>query len=182
MLFACISFTSFGQYEYAPSKEYPYGRPNPKAPEQIKDYEPMIGKCQCKSTSRAPDGTWAEEVDMEWTFQYIMNGLGVQDFTLKSDGTHSGSIRQYDADSAKWFVHYYTSRATGTVPLSYWTGNLEEDKIVLSRPQTSPQGLEGFSRLTFYDFSNNGYKWVGEWVDINNTIVYAFWKIECKRE
>ena len=25
--------------------------------------------------------------------------------------------------------------------------------------------MEGFYRLTFYDISKKGYKWVGEWVD-----------------
>lgn len=181
MLLACISFSSFGQYEYAPSKKYPYGRPNPEAPEQIKDYEPMIGTCNCKSYRKGKDGEWGEAVDMTWTFQYILNGMGVQDYTLKEDGAHSGSIRQYDADSARWNVHYYSSPAPGVAPLSHWTGNLEGDKIILYRPQQSPQGYDGYSRLTFYDFSDKGYKWKGEWIDEGNTIVFPFWKIECKR-
>lgn len=142
----------------------------------------MIGQCNCKSYRKGTDGNWAEPVDMVWTWQYIMNGMGVQDYTLKSDGSHGGSIRQYDADSAKWYVHYYTTNAPGFAPMSYWTGNREDGKIVLYKPQKSPQGFDGYSRLTFYDFSDQGYKWVGEWIDVGNTVVFPFWKIECKRD
>lgn len=180
VLLTLSSYYSFAQYDYAPSQAFPYGKPNPAAPKQITDFEPMIGKCNCKSTNRAPDGTWAETVNMEWTFQYILNGMGVEDYTYKEDGTYAGSIRQYNADSAQWYVHYYSSKSP-IGPLSFWTGNREEDKIVLSMPQKSPQGYDGYSRLTFYDFSDQGYKWIGEWVDVNNTIVYPFWKIECTR-
>ena len=59
-----------------------------------------------------------------------MNGTAVQDETLKEDGVHSGSIRQYDKDSLRWNVHYYTTRATvATLPV--WNGNKKDGKIVL---------------------------------------------------
>jgi hypothetical protein len=168
------------EFQYEPSKEFPYGRPNPEAPKEIRDYQPMIGKCKCKSQSANPDGTWQDPVSMYWTFEYIGNGMAVQDKTLKSDGKHSGSIRQYDADSARWNVHYY-STGRSTAPLSYWTGNKEGEKIILFKPQTSPQGNAGFSRLTFYDIDEKGFEWIGEWVDTSQTIVFPFWKISCDK-
>lgn len=70
----------------------------------------MIGECQCKSTARNPEDTWANEIDMTWRFKYIMNGIAVQDETLKADGGHSRCIRQFNADSSKWHVHYYSSK------------------------------------------------------------------------
>ena len=169
-----------GQYE--PSKAHPYGQPNPDAPAQIKDFAPMIGRCDCISESRNQDGTWAEPINMTWTFKYIMNGWGVQDETIKEDGGHSGSIRQYIADSARWYVHYY-SNVSPTTQLSAWEGNLTEakDKIVLYRPQTAPNGMEGWFRLSFYDFTDNGYKWIGEWTDKAENIQYPTWKISCTR-
>lgn len=183
-LLLCLSFSinaqSFSEYE--PNKEYPYGRPNPEAPKQVKDFAPMIGTCDCKSENRNPDGSWNEAIDMQWTFKYIMNGWGVQDETLKEDGGHSGSIRQYIADSSRWYVHYYANKGPTTV-LSTWEGNRSEaeDKIVLYRDQTAPNGFEGWYRLTFYDFSASGYKWIGEWVDKAENIVYPTWKISCTR-
>ncbi|MEM5565232.1 hypothetical protein WNY78_08955 [Psychroserpens sp. AS72] len=175
------SFFGFSQNEYEPSKSFPFGKVNPTAPEQTKDYQALIGLCNCKSTSRNQDGSWAEPIDMTWNWKYIMNGMAVQDETLKADGKHSGSIRQFIADSSKWYVHYYAS-GTPTTKLSTWEGNTTKDgNIVLYKDQKAPNGTDGFSRLTFYEINDKGYKWVGEWVDKTETTTFAFWKIECIR-
>ncbi|GAB5528204.1 MAG: hypothetical protein Roseis2KO_60760 [Roseivirga sp.] len=178
---ASLMAQEYAQYEVSAAN--PYGLPNPKAPEQVKDFAPMIGKCHCKSETRNADGTWAAPVDMTWTFKYIMNGLGVQDETIKADGGHSGSIRQYHVDSARWYVHWYGS-ASPTPVLSAWEGNAtaEKDKIMLYRDQAAPNGMDGYFRLTFYDFNNTGYKWVGEWTDKAEKIVFPTWKISCTRK
>ncbi|MCE7991014.1 MAG: hypothetical protein HEP71_03505 [Roseivirga sp.] len=169
--------------KYEVSTTNPFGLLNPEAPEQVKDFAPMIGRCLCQSETRNQDGTWAEPTEMMWTFKYIMNGLGVQDETVKADGKHSGSIRQYHADSARWYVHWYGSASPTTV-LSTWEGNAstEKDKIVLYRDQAAPNGMEGYYRLTFYDFTDSGYKWAGEWTDKAESIVYPTWKITCTRK
>lgn len=173
--------TVFAKYEYEPNNEYPFGQLNPDAPKETADFTPMIGKCNCKSETRNPDGTWNEAIDMTWTFKYIMNGMAVQDETLKSDGKHSGSIRQFYADSSRWYVHYYSSPFGANI-LPTWEGNKKDDKIVLYRDQKAPNGMEGSYRLTFYDMSEIGYKWIGEWVDNDEKIVYPTWKISCKKE
>ena len=177
-----VSFTVFAQYEFEPSSEFPYGRPNTEAPQQIKDFQPMIGKCYCKSETRNQDGSWNDAIDMTWTFKYIMNGLGVQDETLKVDGGHSGSLRQFVVDSSRWYVHYYSSKSVATT-LPTWEGSKKEDgKIILYRDQKAPNGTEGFYRLTFYDISDSGYKWIGEWVNKDESFVYPTWKIDCKKQ
>ena len=174
-----ISVTAFSQYEYAVSKEYPYGKYNPKAPKEVKDYEDLIGACNCKSERRKPDGTWAKPVKTKWLWKYIMNGTGVQDMTLKADGSHGGSIRQFNKDSLRWYVHYYTTKVASP-RLGAWTGNKDEKgNIVLYKKQKATNGTEGFSRLTFYDINKKGYKWIGEWVDKTETVIFPFWKISC---
>ena len=171
----------FSQYQYEPSNKFPYGRPNPEAAEQIKDFAPMIGECKCISTARNQDGSWAEPQEMKWRFKYIMNGKAIQDETLKADGAHSGSIRQFIADSSRWYVHYYSSN-TPTTTLSTWEGTKKEDKIVLYRKQKAPNGMDGFFRLSFYDMNDDGYKWIGEWVDTTEKIKFPTWKITCNRK
>lgn len=165
-------------YDYVPSEKHPYGLPNPKAPAQIKDFEPMIGKYKCLSATIKSDGTWTENVDMIWSFKYIMNGMAIQDETLQTTGAHSGSIRQYISDSSRWYVHFYSSTAPSTT-LSTWEGNREEGKIVLYQEQAAPNGTEGYYRLTFSDFVQDGYKWVGEWVDKTESVVFPTWRIKC---
>lgn len=176
-----LSFSVFSQYDYEVSKENPYGKYNPKAPKQLQDYKGLIGSCKCKSESRNSDGTWNKPVKMIWKWKYIMNGTAVQDMTLKEDGNHSGSIRQYNKDSLTWYVHYFNSKAV-TPKLRAWSGNKnKEGNIVLYMDQKSPNGTEGTSRLTFYDIDEEGYKWVGEWVDKTETVVFPFWKISCDK-
>ncbi len=183
-LLVCLLATAIAtaQSEYEPTEIDPYGTKNPKAPEQLDDFKPMIGMCDCDSERRNPDGTWAKAIKMTWKYSYIMNGMAIQDETLKADGKHSGSIRQFSKDSLKWYVHYYAS-ATPTATLSSWEGNKTADgNIVLYKPQKAPNGTDGFSRLTFYDITDKGYKWIGEWVDKTETVVFPFWKIACVKQ
>ena len=175
-------FSLFAQYDYAVSSEFPYGQLNPEAPKQTADYKELIGICDCTSISRKQDGTWAEPVKMEWKFKYILNGMGVQDETLKMDGSHSGSIRQYNKDSLQWYVHYYTS-TVASPNLRAWKGNRTGDEIILYNKQAAPNGTPGFHKIRFYDISTKGFKWLGAWVNTNETFSYETWKIDCvKRE
>jgi len=172
------SFSSFSQYDYAATVKNPFGKLNPDAPKEVADYKDLIGTCDCKSIARIDRDNWADTVAMKWTFKYIMNGLGVQDQTLKADGTHSGSIRQFNADSSMWYVHYYTSRASVPV-LPAWGGGMRGDKIVLYNDQPAPNGTEGFFKITFSDISSEGFNWTGAWTSKDESIIYPTWKIFC---
>ena len=170
-------------FSYDASKKHPFGLPNPKAPKQLLDFDPLIGECECMSEIRKKDQTWKEPAPMIWRFKYIMNGMAVQDETLKPDGIHSGSIRQYDADSTSWYVHYYSNSTPLPVTLPAWKGGkTDEGKIILFRDQTAPNGMKGFYRITFYDIKENGFKWIGEWTSKDQSIAYPTWKIDCKKK
>lgn len=183
LMLLCFSLTTMGyaQRDYEATAEHPYGLRNPEAPAQLDDFKPLIGTCNCSSERKSPDGNWAEPIDMRWKFKYIMNGTAIQDETLKADGIHSGSIRQFNTDSLKWYVHYYTSASVAPT-LSSWEGTKQDNgKIVLYKPQKAPNGMDGFARLTFYDISSSGFRWIGEWVDPSETVIFPFWKIQCTK-
>ena len=170
-----------GKYSFEPSNEFPFGQPHPDAPEELLDFATLIGESVCTSTTRNAKQEWQEPVSMLWRWKYIMNGMGVQDETLKEDGLHSGSIRQYIPDSTRWFVHYYSSWSPST-QLPTWEGKRTEDeKIILYRDQPAPNGMEGDYRLTFYDISERAFKWVGEWVTKDESFALATWKIDCEK-
>ena len=170
------------QYEYEPSESHPFGLPNPNAPSEIKDFQAMIGICDCLSSRIGKDGNWLEADKMTWEFKYIMNGMAIQDQTLKEDGLHTGNIRQFNSDSSLWYVHYYTSAAAPST-LATWQGGKKNETILLYKEQKSPNGMDGKYRITFKDISENGYSWLGEWINMDESIVFPTWKIECtKRE
>ncbi|MCB0375165.1 MAG: DUF4440 domain-containing protein [Sinomicrobium sp.] len=179
-----IFFSSFfcrAQYEFEPSEAHPFGLPNPKAPKELLDFAPMIGECDCSSQTRNPDQTWQKPVAMVWRFKYIMNGMAVQDETLKEDDFYAGSIRQFIADSSRWYVHYYNARTPAPVLPSWKGGKNKDGKIVLYRDQKAPNGMEGWYRITFYAIDAAGFRWIGEWVPKDESFAFPTWKIDCKK-
>lgn len=166
--------------KYEASIKYPFGKLNPEAPAETGDYDKLIGTCDCKSSTRNPDRSWTEPQDMVWTFKYIMNGTAVQDDSYKADGSHSGSIRKFVADSSRWYVHWY-SNSSLQAAMPYWEGGKRGDSIVLYNEQKAPNGMDGFFRITFKDISEEGFNWLGEWVDTTESFRFPTWKIECKK-
>lgn len=180
LLLSYCLLPGFGQsMEYEPDTAYPYGRLNPSAPKAVSDYSEMIGSSNCISVQRSQDGTWLDSLDMIWKFSYIMNGTAVQDEVFREGGLYAGSLRQYQSDSAKWYVSYYSS--LGLPPYSVWTGNREGNRIVLYKPNSVIQNRSGTSRLTFYDISASRFKWEGEWLSDDGTIEFVFWRISCEK-
>jgi hypothetical protein len=166
--------------DYSVSEKNPYGQPNPNAPQQIEDFAPMIGDCDCKSLRRNSDGTWQDTLNMVWRFKYILNGMAIQDETWHENDFYATSIRQFNTDSLNWVVSFYGTRFISN-KVSVWHGNKIGDDIVLKMPQKSPNGLDGINRLTFFDVSEDGFKWKGEWTNLDESIVYPFWMIDCKK-
>lgn len=183
LLFSFLIISSaFAQYEYAASDINPFGSLNPNAPEEVADYELLIGESTCTSVSRAPDQTWNPEVNMKWRFKYIMNGMAVQDETLKADGTHSGSIRQFNTDSSAWYVHYFTSSGAVSSLPTWEGGTNDNNEIILYRDQAAPNGFDGFFKIRFYDITEDSFEWLGAWVSIDESVQFPTWKISCQKD
>lgn len=178
----CTQAVFSQERQFEPSLEHPFGLPNPKAPEQLMDFAPLIGECECRSYLRVNQNEWNDTTDMIWQFKYIMNGMGVQDETWLPDGKYAGSIRQFIADSGQWYVHYYSSPlATPTLPS--WEGSKQENgDIVLYRDQQAPNGMDGKYKITFSNISEDGFDWLGEWVTPDESIHYPTWKIWCQKK
>ncbi|MDW3196525.1 MAG: hypothetical protein R8G66_29385 [Cytophagales bacterium] len=185
-LFVLLAMTLQAQdqskFQYEPSVENPFGLPNPKAPPEIKDYDPLMGESHCKSVTRLPDQTWGDTTTMTWRYKYIMNGHAVQDETFKEDWTYAGSIRQYNADSAAWYVHYYSIPGIPSTLPSWEGGKTNDTTMILYRDNTAPNGMEGFYRITFSDISYDSFNWAGEWTSKDESIVYPLWYLFCEKK
>jgi len=176
-----VAFALQAQQQNKVSDAFPFGKIHPDAPEALADFAPMIGICDCKSVQRNKQGVFQDTIDAVWQFKYILNGMAIQDETWKADGSTTSSIRQYNSDILKWYVTFFSSNQANPSP-STWSGTKnEKGDVVLYLPQEAPNGMEGFSRLTFYNISEKGFDWIGEWVDTKETFSYPFWEIKCKK-
>lgn len=166
---------------YESSIDFPFGQVNPDAPNELSDFADLIGECDCKSVRRTGQD-WGDTTSMVWRFKYIMNGMAVQDEVIRSDGKHAGSIRQYNPDSLLWYVHYYSSNFPIN-KLSVWEGNkTDKGDIVLFKEQKSPNGIDGYYRITFSEISKRGFNWDGDWISKDASIVFPTWKIACTKK
>ena len=177
-LFVFIFQFVVAQMENESSQEMPFGQIHPEAPKELGDFSDLIGICDCQSVQRNPQGEWGDTVKTVWQFKYIMNGKAIQDETWKDDGGHSSSIRQYNPDSMAWYVTFFSANFANPSP-SVWKGGKQGKDIVLKLPQKAPNGMEGISRLTFFEISPSGFRWKGEWVNEEQGIIYPFWTIDC---
>lgn len=169
------------QFYFEPSNEYPFGRLNPAAPEEVADFDPLIGISECASERRNNDGTWNESATLIWKWKYVMNGMGVQDETLQEGRFSAGSIRQFNPDSSAWYVHYYSSNAPVPVLPSWKGGKTDETTITLYREQTAPNGMDGFYKISFLNMTESSFDWLGEWVSPDESFIYPTWKISCRK-
>ncbi len=176
-----LSAQSDLHYRFEPNPQNPFGKRDPATPMASGDFDPLIGEQACLSLTRIDRDNWADTTTMLWRWKYIMNGNAVQDETLLPNGRNAGSIRQYIADSANWYVHFYSSTLPSTA-LPAWEGNLTDTgDIVLYRPQTAPNGMEGFYKIVFSEIDPWGFDWLGAWVTPDEKIVYQTWKIWCDK-
>lgn len=134
-----------------------------------------------QSIARTSTGEWQKDtIQVIWRYKYILDGMAVQDETLKADGTHTTSIRQFDPDSEKWFVTFFTTARPGALPLT-WTGQRQGNEIILYNEQKAPNGTDGYYKITFSEITNNSFKWLGEWTDKGEKFSYPTWYIQCTK-
>jgi hypothetical protein len=165
---------------YEANEKFPFGRLNPNAPIEVREYESLIGICDCKFLLRNPDQSWSDTTRMIWKWKYIMNGQAIQDEAWRENNFMAGSIRQYHIDSAQWVVTYYSLPSVAWESPIWHGGQDTNGDIVLYKPQ-NVQGAEGFYKITFFDISESGFNWKGEWVNVDESIVFPLRKIFCTK-
>ncbi len=163
---------------YEPSARHPFGRPNPQAPPELAQFDFMVGENDCVE-QRIDNGTgeWIDGV-RSWDAYYYMNGFAIRD-SGKSGATTNGNIRIYDAAAKEWVVTFFSAPAYSS---GAWRGKLEGSNIVLRQAQKAPgTNFDGFSTLTFFNVSDRGFDWTGEWVSEDGSVVFPFWRIQCQK-
>jgi len=158
-----------------------YGKPNKNALAEIKDFEKLIGVCNCKSVQYRA-GKPGDTLDLKWKWKYILDGYGIQDEGWYGNDTtqnHFTSIRILNPKTKKWHVPFFTPNMTSNPNI--WTGGKEGDKIILKRTQKTKKG-EFESILTFSSITDKGFNWEGKIFNPSLNKTNVFWKIWCIKE
>lgn len=179
MLGACTTPSArVGRLPHDPSPMYPFGRLNPEAPPETAQFAFLIGHNDCREERlNNATGEWVGG-ERSWDASYYLDGYAVQD-SGSSGGATNGNIRIYDPATEQWHVTYFSTPVYG---LGTWSGGMVEDRIELERPQKAPgTDLDGTNRLTFYDITDTGFKWKGQWISEDSSFVTDYWRISCTR-
>ena len=156
---------------YEPSPAFPYGRLNPKAPPETKQFSFMIGEFDCVDQIRNQQtGDWTPFPAI-WNAKYFLNGFGIQD-QYWSPRFSTSNLRIFDAKEKKWKVTFF--RAPNYAASTPWSGIKEGGNMVMRKGDDTSG-----SRLTFHNITKSGFDWIGE--SMNKGKASPFWKSSCKR-
>lgn len=163
---------------YEPNAAYPFGRANPDAPPEIAQFAFMVGKNDCvEQRIDNATGEWSES-ERSWDAHYYMNGFAIRD-SGRSGSTTNSNVRIFDSAAGEWAVTFFSAPAYGS---GTWRGKMEGEHMVLRQAQKAPgTDFDGFSTLSFSNISPRGFDWTGEWISVDGSVVFPFWKIQCQK-
>ena len=156
-----------------PDSDHPYGLRHPDAPEQLEQFEFLIGEHTCTDELVELDGTTVR-LNARWTGQYILNGLAIQDHYW-NERYSASNVRVFDPTQGKWIVTYFRlpDYRSGT-----WEGGADGNNLILRRSfELDGQVVE--SRLVFRNISANGFEWTSEYIGRDRR--YTNWTSSCHR-
>lgn len=155
---------------YEASPAFPFGRLNPNAPPETKQFDFIIGEFDCNDRIFNPqDGKWYDMKVMRRA-AYILNGHAIQDQNWLPI-FNTSNMRMFDTKEKKWKVTYFKMP---TYQTGIWTGEKTGDEIVLKQG-TDEKG----SRLTFFDIKADEYSWKAE--SLTDGKAKLTWQFTCKR-
>lgn len=163
--------------DFNPSPTQPFGKLNPDAPPETKQFAFMVGEFdRIDSLLDRKTGQWSVSRG-EWNASYFMNGFGIQDQSWNIEGqTTTSNIRIFDAEKGKWIVTWFKMPTYGSTVAE---GGKEGDNIVIKSTFNGANGPVNLEYV-FYEITENSYKWVGQ-ARVNGQ-AFPFWKISCKRK
>ncbi len=155
---------------------HPSGRLNPDANPATKQFDFMIGRFICQDSLLIKEGTWKVS-QATWEATYTLNGFAIED-QYRNDAYAGMSIRYYNPLEKKWAVHFFGMPGHHQ---GVWYGRVEGDRMVMRQERRKDNGSTLESRLTFYDISEEAFKWQGELVDLSTGSSTVNWKISAQR-
>ncbi len=158
------------QDDYEASPQNPFGRLNPDAPVETKQFAFLIGAFECNDRLLNPaNGKWFDMKAIRRA-EFVLNGYGIQDKNYTNILT-STNIRIYDPANKEWVVSYFKA----PFGVGVWKGQFSNGRFELLQGDT-----KSGSRLSFFDISSTGYSWKGE--SLNDGTARVFWEFTCTKK
>jgi len=183
LVFAALSMSGFAQkaetsklqtipsapIEYEASPAYPFGRLNPKAPPETKQFSFLIGEFDCEDRIYSSRNKKWFKMNTVRKAEYVLNGHVIQDKNW-TPLSNTSNMRAYDPKTKQWYVTYFKTPYSSAV----WKGGMKGKSIVLiqARGKTT-------SRLSFFDIEKDRYSWKAENVTDGKTTMN--WIFTCQR-
>lgn len=158
---------------YEPNQVHSHGAPNPEAPDELAQFDFLVGNFKCVDEISNLEGNTTELI-AHWSGRYILNGHGIQD-SYWNDRFSTTNIRVYDTTQSKWILSYFRQPELRT---GIWIGAVEGADIVLSRT-FDWEGQVVESRLTFQNRTSTGFQWKSELISENAE--HTDWTSSCQR-
>ena len=161
---------------YDPSPAFPFGRLNPDAPPQTKQFAFMIGEFDCIDRRRRKGSDPWHVEHGKWNAAYYLNGMAILDRGYNETYAVS-NVRIFDPKAGLWKVTYFAPNE----PSGVWKGKKEGRDMVLKRDWGGGDKPRVHSRLTFSHITPRSFEWVAEYrIDAKKDWT-ATWKISCTR-
>lgn len=153
-----------------------YGKLNPKAPIETKQFGQLVGKWDVISSDSISSGGWHES-KATWTFRYILDGFAVQDVwhekavdktnnTINLDRDFKGTnIRVYDPIRGDWQCAWIENGAN-TLVAKFTANGTSTGSIEMVTPDSS--GL-----ITFYNIGKDHFDWKYEALGGAQKVLYS---------
>ncbi len=157
-------------FKYEVNSAFPFGRLNPKAPPETKQFDFMIGEFDCNDRILNPATKKWFKFKAIRRATYILNGYAIHDQNW-TPLLNSTNIRSFNPKTKQWEVTYfkYPNYYTGV-----WKGGMEGENMVVRQGTGAKE-----SRLSFFNISKDSYSWKAERMVEGKFAIN--WEFTCKR-
>ena len=147
---------------------------HPNAPEQLAEFEFLLGKHNCEDVLTDLDGS-SRKLASTWVGRYVLDGHGIQDSYTNGEFSAT-NIRTFDAEKNQWRVIYVREPGgiTGT-----WEGHAVSERNIVLERIFDWQGEGAISRLVFEQRGPERFEWRSEYESGSN--IYVDWTSSCTR-
>jgi len=143
------------------------GRPNPRAPLELRQFEFLIGRWHCEARLKQEDGAW-RMLKATWEGRYVLDGYAIADefrlMTVQDELLVLGvNLRAYDAAKRQWNMKWLSGLSgtwvdLGPEPL----GGVRATDGAITYCMHEPVARHALTRATYCDIAADRFTWRGE--------------------